>query len=124
MDKKFELIDCEDSVLYVNFQGRKSLFSHTTSVARELTEKIKEGLSYGVSTEEREELFGEGVNCEILKPNASWQKGEIRIALEFCPDEPEVEAIPIGSEPETRQSESPLADIRQMVTENSQQSNL
>lgn len=122
MDKRFELVHHRDSVLHVSFQGRKSLFSHANTFRIDnFLAKIMQVIS--VSEDEKKGLFDEGVNCEILRPNASWQKGRIRICLEFCPDEPEVEVIPAGSELEISQSESPLADIRQMVTENHQQSN-
>jgi hypothetical protein len=51
--------------------------------------------------------LSQGVDCEILKPGKSWQKGKvrIRISLEFCPDDP------VGS---------PLDDIRQTQTRDSQ----
>ncbi|HLO85097.1 MAG TPA: KGK domain-containing protein, partial [Nostocaceae cyanobacterium] len=53
-----------------------------------------------------------GVNCDILKPGKNWQKGKVRIrvALEFCPDEPEVEQISTLTEPE-----SPLDDLRRLI---------
>ncbi|MEB3309152.1 MAG: KGK domain-containing protein [Snowella sp.] len=38
----------------------------------------------------------DGVECEVLSPGKSWQKGKIKISLEFIADEPE----------------SPLDDIR------------
>ena len=49
----------------------------------------------------RNELFDRGLSCEVLRPGANWQKGKVRIRLEFCPDEPE----------------SPLDDIRQTIKE-------
>ena len=42
-------------------------------------------------------LFGEGLECEVLRPGSNWQKGKVRLCLEFCPDQPE----------------SPLDDLRQ-----------
>ncbi len=61
--------------------------------------------------EQGEWWFGEGGECEVLRPGSQgWQKGKIRIrlkvTLEFCPDEPE-----------TNQEGSPLDDIRQMISE-------
>ncbi len=59
--------------------------------------------------------FDDGINCEILKIGAKgWQKGKIKIkvTLEFCPDEPEIEEAP-----EITQPESPLDDIRRMINE-------
>lgn len=49
----------------------------------------------------KNELFERGVSYEVLRPGANWQKGKVRIRLEFCPDEPE----------------SPLDDIRQTIKE-------
>ena len=46
-------------------------------------------------------MFDRGLSCEVLRPGANWQKGKVRIRLEFCPDEPE----------------SPLDDIRQTIKE-------
>lgn len=47
------------------------------------------------------ELFEQGISCEMLRPGANWQKGKVRIRLEFCPDEPV----------------SPLDDIRHSILE-------
>jgi len=66
--------------------------------------------------------FDKGKDCEVLKISSKgWQKGKLRIklALEFCPDEPEVEEKSVSNEPETSQPESPLDDIRQMINQNS-----
>lgn len=59
--------------------------------------------------------FNQGVDCEILRPDAKgWRKGKIRIriAVEFCPDE--LEEVAEGVDLLNEQSESPLDDIRQM----------
>ena len=32
----------------------------------------------------------DGVSCELLSPRKDWQKGKIRLVLEFIPDEPEL----------------------------------
>jgi KGK domain len=64
---------------------------------------------------EEQKWFGDGIDCEALKIGAKgWQKGKvkIRVTLEFCPDEPEVEEIPENNESETSQPESPLDDLR------------
>lgn len=40
-------------------------------------------------------LFAEGVNCEVLRLGAkAWQKGKMRILLEFCPDRPNNPTFP------------------------------
>lgn len=70
----------------------------------------------GIPTPDSNTWFKQGVDCEVMKPNAKgWKKGKVRIKilLEFCPDEPEVEEIAQSNgmvEPE-----SPLDDLRQRV---------
>ncbi|HEY9780124.1 MAG TPA: KGK domain-containing protein [Leptolyngbyaceae cyanobacterium] len=62
-----------------------------------------------------EQWYRQGVDCELLKPGSEgWRKGKIRIkiSLEICPDEPEVEETP-----EITQPESPLDDIRRMINQ-------
>ena len=65
--------------------------------------------------------FDDGLDCAILKPGAKgWQKGTVRIKviLEFCPDEPEVEETPPNEQPEISEPESPLDDLRQLINQN------
>ncbi|WP_107669195.1 KGK domain-containing protein [Cyanothece sp. BG0011] len=55
------------------------------------------------------DVFKYGQNCEILQVGSNgWKKGKIRlkVSLEFIPDEPEIKEI-----------ESPLDDIRQSMNE-------
>jgi hypothetical protein len=54
-------------------------------------------------------FFQEGIECEILKFNSEeWQKGKmkIKVTLEFCPDEPDI-----------KEPESPLDDLRRKINE-------
>ncbi len=65
-----------------------------------------------------------GIDCKTLKFGAKgWQKGKVRIrvSIEFCPDEPEVEETSATNEIE--QPESPLDDLRQMINQQTQLSN-
>lgn len=53
------------------------------------------------------DVFKYGQNCEILQVGSNgWKKGKIRlkVSLEFIPDEPEIKEV-----------ESPLDDIRQSM---------
>jgi hypothetical protein len=122
MGDGFELVSRKDNVLHVSFLGEKRLFSRTTFIVGELIEEVKQGCANTakVSYREASELFGEGVNCEILRPNASWQKGKIRISLEFCPDETKVTEISESNKSENSQLSPTLDDIRQMNTGDSQ----
>jgi len=58
--------------------------------------------------------FNEGVECDVLQPGKTWQKGKfrIKITLEFCPDEPEPQATA-----EITETESPLDDLRRMINQ-------
>lgn len=67
---------------------------------------------------EEQKWFGDGIDCEALKIGAKgWQKGKvkIRVIVEFCPDEPEVEETPENNESEISPPESPLDDLRRQL---------
>ena len=71
-------------------------------------------------TELKEMWFREGIDCKILKPGAkSWQRGKVRITLEFQPEELEVaEVTEIGKSADTKVV-SPLDDLRQKMPKDS-----
>lgn len=35
-----------------------------------------------------EAWISEGIKCEILRPGEGWQKGKVRLQVQFIPDEP------------------------------------
>jgi hypothetical protein len=41
-----------------------------------------------------EEWVGEGISCEILRPGGGWQKGKVRLQVQFIPDEPDEPSSP------------------------------
>jgi len=47
------------------------------------TFKVSEFLTIMQSKLEEENIFGEGIECELLSPGQSWQKGKFRLRLEF-----------------------------------------
>jgi hypothetical protein len=60
-------------------------------------------------------LFNNGLEIEVLRLGAKgWRKGIVRFRLEFIPNEPEIEEI-LESE-KISQQESPLDDIRRMIS--------
>ncbi|MEG3969107.1 KGK domain-containing protein [Microcoleus sp. T2B6] len=74
----------------------------------------------------QQQWFRDGIDCEALKIGAKgWQKGKVRIrvTIEFCPDEPEVEETPENNESETSQPESPLDDLRRQLLNQENQPN-
>jgi KGK domain len=65
--------------------------------------------------------YRQGVDCELLKPGTKgWKKGKLRIkiSLEFSPDEPEIDEIPVNQQINITQPESPLDDIRRTMNQN------
>jgi hypothetical protein len=74
----------------------------------------------GGLTEDKEKWFSEGLDCKILQPGAkSWQRGKIRINLEFCSENLEVVEKNESSESQASKVSSPLDDIRQMLPKDS-----
>jgi hypothetical protein len=88
MERKFELLNDEE-VLYVEF-GRVLMANPTFKVGEFL-----DALMQLVSDQEEEwsdEHEGwfvpRGQNCEVLRfSNQGWQRGRVRIRLEFCPED-------------------------------------
>lgn len=59
--------------------------------------------------------FQDGVSCEVLKLGApQWKKGklQLKVSLEFLPDEPEEQEVGGALDPA---NESPLDEIRQLI---------
>ncbi|MBD2069403.1 KGK domain-containing protein [Leptolyngbya sp. FACHB-671] len=61
--------------------------------------------------------FDIGVGCEVLGLTQGWQKGRVRISIEFCPDEPELADTSESSDEASSQPESPLDDIRRTIVD-------
>jgi KGK domain len=70
------------------------LFGHRTFRAGELNDSIESHLKAAVDNwnDANNGWFGaEGIECEALRfGSKGWQKGRIRLCLEFCPDEPDL----------------------------------
>lgn len=49
------------------------------------TFKVSEFLTIMQSKLEEEQLLGEGLECELLSPGQQWQRGKIKIRIEFEP---------------------------------------
>lgn len=99
MNNRFEALNGDD-VVSVNPETFENLdISHTSRVVH-LLAALQE---YFYHATNEAILFTKGIDCEVLRLGVKgWQKGKVRINLEFCPSKP--------SEPE-----SPLDDIRQTL---------
>ncbi|WP_254567080.1 KGK domain-containing protein [Oscillatoria sp. HE19RPO] len=119
MSNNFEPLRA-DEVVSVN-ESFKILVNHPTFKTHELTDalitllKNADAIFRAGKVEEKMKWFNEGVNVQVLRYGASgWQKGRIKISVEFCPDEPEGQKTSTPNQPETSAPESPLDEIRRM----------
>lgn len=123
MNNNFENLKGEDVVSV--YAGQIFISSRTFTVVEfiaAMMQATKKQL--GDLTEGKETWFGEGLECKILKPGAkSWERGKVRISLEFEPEELEITQTVESSELENNKSESPLDDIRQRMSKDTQQNN-
>ena len=61
----------------------------------------------------RQGWLEEGVSCSILVPGQDWQRGNLRIRIEFTPEQPDPQEEPeLAATPDVP---SPLDDIRQTL---------
>ncbi len=90
VDNQFEPL-ASGEVLSVN-ESAQILIGHRTFRVEELAEAIRIQLADKASgwTSDKNAWFSqEGISCEVLRFSArGWQKGKVRINLEFCPYEP------------------------------------
>ncbi len=128
MEENFYLHNCNelDALLSQNKAFKISHIKHLIKeafrevIANTLHNSLKaKGVEidpgYSNKTPDTWKWFDNGLDCEILQVGAKgWQKGKFRIkvALEFIPNEPEIQQIPDITEPE-----SSLEDIRRMINE-------
>ncbi|MTJ52457.1 KGK domain protein [Anabaena sp. UHCC 0253] len=122
MEEKFQIIDSEQGDIVIDFDGYILKLSQLNLALSNLI--LQNGGLYQLNNEldsinsrrlpsikDDSNWMNDGVNCQILKPGKNWQSGKFRIkvSLEFCPDEPEIEEI--------KEPESPLDDLRRKINE-------
>ncbi|HEY9652014.1 MAG TPA: KGK domain-containing protein [Coleofasciculaceae cyanobacterium] len=124
MDNRFEPL-ATGEVLSVD-ESVQILIGHCTFRAGEFSEALKTQIEYGISgwTSDKDAWFSEeGIPCEVLRfSSKGWQKGKVRIRLEFCPQDTEEEddttsasveskpapAVPVATPEELDFDESPF----------------
>ncbi|MBE9190259.1 KGK family protein [Gloeocapsopsis crepidinum LEGE 06123] len=118
MNSEFNSLEREDVVSVYSsqiFVNNRTFTINEFISAMMPTIKDKSGTTW---TEEKANWFGEGIECKVLKPGAkSWQRGKVRITLEFCPEDLEIKD---NNESPVISDNSPLDDIRQMMPKNGQ----
>lgn len=87
MENRFEHLN-HDEVVSVETNTFNNLDISKTFKVGDLLVAIKEYVNANNTNEAR--LYSKGLTCEVLKLGAQgWKKGKVRLALEFCADEPE-----------------------------------
>jgi hypothetical protein len=84
MEEVNKLID-SDEVISIDNQEDNIVISHSTYIAEEFLKQFRSRLG----CPNKDQWTNEGVPCKILSPNQNWQKGKIRICLQFIPDRSE-----------------------------------
>ncbi|OKH33930.1 hypothetical protein NIES2119_21795 [[Phormidium ambiguum] IAM M-71] len=129
MTEEFEILELNEVVTILEEDDNYLVvLSHNTFRAAEFAARASKPFSEGIiRTKSRypsdlpDKWFYTGIDCERLKPGTkNWQKGKVRIrvSLEFCPDEPEIEEEFLSNQLEVDPPESPLDDLRRMMNEN------
>ncbi len=83
----------ENDVLSVKGEDNIVLTHHTYKVS-----ELVNGIMQRIDHYKQERWCKQGVDCEVLVPNKTWQKGKVKISIEFIPDQ--------------ENSPSPLDDVR------------
>lgn len=96
MDKRFETLGNEDV-----------LSTSSSNLMFQCTFKVSEFMSLLQTKLEEENLFGEGLECEVLSPGKYWRRGKVQLRLEFCPEDADSLPTPSASiaEPSTIRQE-------------------
>jgi hypothetical protein len=115
MSNEFKRLEREDVVSV--YSGQILVNNRTFTVSELIAALMPVVKGQGAGwTEEKEKWFGEGLDCKVLKPGAKrWQRGQVRLTLEFTPEELEVVETPESSESQANKASSPLDDIRQLM---------
>ena len=84
MEETNKFINGEE-VISINNKDDNILISHHTYKAGDFLQELAQNINYSKGNKW---LF-EGIDCEIMSPNQNWQKGKIKICVQFIPDRPE-----------------------------------
>lgn len=71
-------------VISLNDEKENILINHHTYKAEDFLKELERHIGYN----KVEKWLTEGVDCEILEPQKHWQKGKIKICLQFIPEKP------------------------------------
>ncbi|MGB3514206.1 MAG: KGK domain-containing protein [Microcoleaceae cyanobacterium] len=99
----------------VSVYGNEIFVKNRTFTVNEFLTEMKKALQAQL-TEGKENWLTNGIDCKILKPGAkSWQRGKVKITLEFEPENLEVKESDKNNELEENREISPLDDLRHKI---------
>lgn len=84
MNEVNKFINSEE-VISLNNRDDNVLLGHHTYKAEEFLQRLGEH----IDCHKIDKWIDKGVPCKMLSPNQQWQKGKIKICLEFIPDKSE-----------------------------------
>ena len=76
--------DSEEVICVINDKDNVLINYHTYK-AKDFLQKLAQNIDYSIG----KKWLSDGVDCEVLSPNQNWQKGKIKICLQFIPEQPE-----------------------------------
>ena len=118
MDEEFEFrVLNSDEVLFVS--AGRVLMNNPTFKVGEFLDALAQLVSEREAdwSDDDEGWFGEGLDCEALRfGNQGWQRGRVRIRLEFCPARPpkllnEGRRDPRSANNPLRDSDRPMREV-------------
>lgn len=74
-----------DEVISIDDRNDNVLLGHHTYKAEEFLDRLGEH----IDRHKKEKWIDKGVPCKMLSPNQNWQKGKVKICLQFIPEQPE-----------------------------------
>ena len=74
-----------DEVISIDDKDDNVLIAHHTYKAEEFLNRLGEH----IDRHKKEKWIDEGVPCKLLSPNQNWQRGKMKICLQFIPEQPE-----------------------------------
>lgn len=101
------------------------LSTPASALMYQCTFKVGEFLMIMQSKLPEEKLFGVGMDCELLRAGKAWKKGKIKLRLEFCPSEPDVqEQKALAPAPESQDIPQNIAADSSEATDTDEESNI
>lgn len=84
MDNADRIIN-NNEVISISNHEDNVLINHHTYTSGEFLDRLGEQ----INRHKKHKWIVEGVPCKVLSPNQSWQKGKVKICLQFIPDKKE-----------------------------------